>query len=119
MQAANPPTPKVTLLGPSGVGKTNLVRSLIGAAIPTTYIPTLGVEVHAVSLNGRNYNVWDCAGWDSIYRGLGEDAYSIAADYLVFMGVQANDPHIAHLLSVAPGAQVVILPAGATPADLP
>lgn len=105
--------PKVVLVGPAGAGKSAIVRQALGIAQPTTYTPTIGVEVNPVTVNGSTYNVWDCAGWDGLYAGL-RDTYAIQADYLIFVGVNANDANVGHYSRISPNAQVIHLSPGDT-----
>jgi GTPase SAR1 family protein len=75
---------KIVLIGPPGVGKTNMVRTLKGEG-GQPYTPTLGVDVHPIRVQGTNvcFNVWDCAG-DPRFRGLGQ-GYFIASHACVVM----------------------------------
>jgi GTPase SAR1 family protein len=60
-------SPKVVLLGASGVGKTNLSRVLAGCRPRQTHIPTFGVEIAPVT-SRHKYSIWDLAG-DPKYGG--------------------------------------------------
>lgn len=75
-------TKKISLLGNAGVGKTKWVHSLMGSHI-NTYNPTLGVEVHPYTKDGRCFNIWDIAG-DPRYCGLG-DGYLVGSDHALIM----------------------------------
>jgi len=45
------PTYKVALLGPSEIGKTKWVYSLLQGNTLNKYIPTIGVEVHPITID--------------------------------------------------------------------
>ena len=77
---------KVIFVGNAKVGKTTVLRELMGFEQHTTYEPTLGVDVHKYnSPTGETFNIWDCAG-DPRFMGLA-DGYYIEADIaFVFTG---------------------------------
>ncbi len=78
---------KIVVVGPKGCGKTTWVRSLMN--MPTMeYKRTLGVEVHMVNINDREFEFWDTAG-DPNVGGL-RDGYYVNADAIVLMG-DANE----------------------------
>lgn len=104
---------KIVLVGPTNTGKTSRVREAMGTPpSPTSPVsPTLGVEVHVLTINGTSYNVWDCAGWDGPFAGL-RDTYVIGADYLVFVGANANTYEVTQYSQVAHNATIVHLAIG-------
>jgi GTPase SAR1 family protein len=58
---------KICVLGDAGIGKTKVIRELVGDVNPDqeyTYYPTLGVEVSPF----RNLGIWELAG-DDRYQG--------------------------------------------------
>lgn len=97
---------KCVFIGDAAVGKTAYLKQLYFNNFEERYIPTLGVEVHPLSLlisteekrrdpqNPRNLidlikmkkivvNVWDCAG-DARFGGL-RDGYWLMADMAIIM----------------------------------
>jgi small GTP-binding protein len=94
---------KIVLLGDAGVGKTTLIKHLLFNDPPSDYVPTLGVEVHPLTLDEENFNVWDCAG-DARYGGLREGYYIGAYKCIIMHNgtinpewerlVKSTNPHI-------------------------
>lgn len=78
---------KLVLVGDGGVGKTSLVKKHLTGEFQKKYIPTLGVEVHALHFNTTYgpivFNVWDTAGQEK-FGGL-RDGYYVHAQCAVVM----------------------------------
>jgi len=76
------PTFKVCVFGEGGSGKTTFVKRVKFGDYDRRYIPTMGVEVHPLTLYTNNgpvtLNVWDCAGQER-FGGL-RDGYYVQAD---------------------------------------
>lgn len=72
---------KIIFISHSPIGKTNLIRSFLGASQNITYIPTIGVEVHPIIHQGYVYNIWDTAS-NVKYGGL-RDGYYLNADMAI------------------------------------
>ena len=72
---------KVILAGSFGVGKSQLVRAMLGYPRSPKYIATLGCDVHPVVYNNDIFDIWDCAGQDK-FIGL-SDGYFIGAHCIV------------------------------------
>ncbi|UYP46642.1 hypothetical protein NEF87_002927 [Candidatus Lokiarchaeum ossiferum] len=78
-------SPKISIVGHSGVGKTTITRLLQNATVPLTHLPTISGEVQYVSDDKINLSLWDFAGqeefeflWDKFLRG--SDAVLIITD---------------------------------------
>lgn len=84
---------KVIVVGSGGVGKTSIVRELLGAQFKTKYTPTIEVAVHTLDFETSKgpirFNVWDCAGKEGL-TGL-KDGYYIKAQAVVFV-FDLSDP---------------------------
>ena len=79
---------KVILLGDSGVGKTYLYKRLVTNEIPTTCVPTLGMDFQTKDMNlDENLNfkldIWDTAGQEK-FRAVNRTYYS-EADLVFFV----------------------------------
>jgi len=78
---------KIVLVGDGGVGKTTLVKRHLDGGFERRYIPTLGVEVHALRFSTNcgliRLNVWDTAGQERM-GGL-RDGYYIQAQGAILM----------------------------------
>jgi len=80
----NRATYKVALDGPSGVGKSWMVRAMFSPTTPTMVVPTMGVEVHPICYGEDElYNMWDMGGHPT-RRGIGE-GYYVGSDLALFM----------------------------------
>lgn len=78
---------KLVLVGDGRVGKSAFVQHHLIGEFQTSYLPTLGVEVHPLTLKTnkglKHFNVWDCAGQER-FGGL-RDAYYTNADCAIVM----------------------------------
>ena len=79
---------KLILVGDSAAGKSSWVRSLRSLPPLNVHIPTMGVEVHPITLpstGGKNviFKFWDTAG-DPRFIGLG-DGYYINSDCAIVL----------------------------------
>lgn len=104
---------KVVLIGDSRVGKTTFIKKLAYGEFEKKHIPTLGVEVHPFSLNGKKFNVWDCAG-DPRFTGF-KDGYYIQSDAAIIFADSTNAKSIKNIekwrsefAKVAPNAKVLV-----------
>lgn len=105
---------KVALIGDGGVGKTSLVLRQCNGKFEKKYIPTMGTDVHPVTLFGQTYNIWDCAGQEK-FGGL-RDGYYIRADACICMfdytsksTFDSVPEWIKSFLRVSPGKPVIIV----------
>ena len=87
---------KIVMIGDAEIGKTRLVRKAQGIItrkddLFTTskgsdeyspYVPTIGVDVFCVEIDGKTFNVWDCAGQEK-FEGLREGYYIGASGAIV------------------------------------
>lgn len=72
-------TLKVSIIGYGGVGKTTLVKLLSGGIPPTSYVPTVAIDIEkleGVRIGTYEVSTWDFAGqerfrklWDLYFRG--------------------------------------------------
>lgn len=78
---------KIVLVGDGGVGKTTFLNRYLDGDFTKKYIPTLGVEVHPISIKIENevsrFDIWDCAGQEK-FGGL-RDGYFINSDACILM----------------------------------
>lgn len=78
---------KVILVGDGGVGKTSLCKRHVSGEFQKSYIPTLGVQVHAMKFSTNCgevvFNVWDTAGQEK-FGGL-RDGYYVHAQCCIVM----------------------------------
>lgn len=78
---------KLVLVGDGGVGKTSLAKRHVTGEFQSSYVPTLGVQVHRLRFNTNCgeivFNVWDTAGQEK-FGGL-RDGYYMHADCCVVM----------------------------------
>jgi GTP-binding nuclear protein Ran len=88
------PCLKVCVMGASGLGKTTWVKRLMTGDFEGRHIPTLGVEVHPLSLQTNEgmvtFNLWDVAGLDK-YRGLGDAYFLQAQGGILFLTSDVRD----------------------------
>ena len=86
---------KVCFVGNAQTGKTNMVRQLLNQPMSSNnnyYVATLGVEVHPYHVNGKTYNIWDCAG-NIKFGGLREGYYIGGQIFIIFTGGdETNNP---------------------------
>jgi len=84
---------KLVLVGDGGVGKTSLVKRHITGEFLSSYVPTLGVEVHSLrfstSCGDIVFNVWDTAGQEK-FGGLREGYYVHAECCIVMFDVTSR-----------------------------
>lgn len=78
---------KLVLVGDGGVGKTSLAKRHQTGEFQSSYVPTLGVQVHSLRF-GTNcgdlvFNVWDTAGQEK-FGGL-RDGYYLHGDCCITM----------------------------------
>lgn len=83
---------KVSLVGSAQVGKSTYVHRIECPEEPIhgKYVPTIGVDVSQVSVDGIQIMIWDLAGQER-YGGL-RDAYLISAD-VVFVVAKDMDEY--------------------------
>ena len=95
---------KICLVGGPGVGKDAMLDMMINGKLKGDYVslssnqmstagnthykPTVGVEVHPLTVNERHLMIWNCAG-DDRYSGL-QDGYLVGADAVVYVFSKAN-----------------------------
>jgi GTP-binding nuclear protein Ran len=88
------PTLKVCVIGASGLGKTTWVKRLATGDFTWKHIPTLGVEVHPLTLRTNHgpviFNLWDVAGLDK-YRGLGDGYFIQSHGAILFLTSDVED----------------------------
>ena len=86
---------KVCFVGNAQTGKTNMVRQLLNQPMSSNnnyYVATLGVEVHPYHVNGKTYNIWDCAG-NIKYGAIRGGKYLHGQIFIIFIGGnEANNP---------------------------
>lgn len=76
---------KIVFIGNGGCGKTTYLNMLRTGNFERKYIPTMGVEVHPIRVDGVDdltFNCWDCAGQER-FGGLQEEYYKGAHTILV------------------------------------
>ena len=99
------PTYKVCLIGAARSGKSAFCRDALGSDFKENYVPTLGVEVHPLTLHTTigdvMLNLWDIAG-DERYGGLGDGYYIQSKAAIVFCDVTRPEsiPDSENLLQV-------------------
>lgn len=80
-------THKIALVGNSGVGKTTWIKQLLCNTFEMQHIPTVGVEVHPITLfkDGKPtcYNMWDISGLEQ-FGGL-RDGYLVGTQGAIVM----------------------------------
>jgi GTP-binding nuclear protein Ran len=92
---ANQPTKsiKIVFIGNGGCGKTTYIKMTRTANFESKYIPTMGVEVHPITMDGFVFNCWDCAGQER-YGGLQEGyyfgAHTIMICFTVYSKLEVN-----------------------------
>jgi len=115
---AGVPIYKLILVGEGEVGKTTWLRKLRTGEFENVYVPTLGVEVHGITISTNEgdirFNIWDCSGVEA-YRGLGS-GYYINGDCAIVMGDLFNPlsmekipEWIEEVKSVIPNAPLVVV----------
>lgn len=57
---------KVSLIGPCGVGKTNMIRKILGLEFEKKYYPTTFVSTCEITIEGKKLEVYDFAGQEPI-----------------------------------------------------
>ena len=81
---------KFILIGPSGAGKTSILKKLINNTFTEKIPPTIGVEYMLRSFQIRNENVniqiWDTAGQER-YRSLSKSYYRNAVGVLIVFDI--------------------------------
>jgi small GTP-binding protein len=111
---------KVVLVGPGGVGKTSLIKSLMGEDFSSRYIATSVIESHFIKdfrlfgLNLKVANIWDTAGQEK-FPVLSEGLY-IGAIYGIIM-LQADQPnnvkdfqhYFAKVREISPNAKIILV----------
>ena len=84
---------KCMVIGDAGIGKTTYINNMLTDKYIDRYIPTLGVEVHPLTLETSKgkviFNCWDCAGQPR-FQGLGAKLYGIKADCAIVMYDNTN-----------------------------
>ena len=107
---------KVILIGDKKTGKTAYLDNIRYSTYNNEYIPTMGVNVHPISLN-TNYGeyifkIWDTAG-DDKYGGMREGYYIEADACIVFYTENSDhvktDKLLKKFLEINPDAEVVIV----------
>lgn len=112
------PTYKCVLLGDSQCGKTTFVMKVLNGEYIEKYVPTLGVEVHPITIKTSSgpvrFNVWDTAGQEQ-YAGLGEEYYR-GADCAIIMYDVTDESSCLHIedwdkkiLKVRPDIPIVLV----------
>lgn len=66
---------KVVIVGDARVGKSALLKRMLGQGFKENYIPTLGCDTLQLTKRGVNYDVWDTAG-DPRFQGLGSSYWN-------------------------------------------
>lgn len=78
---------KIALIGDGGVGKSSFLMRHVADTFSAVYVPTLGVDVHSVTLNTSYgqivFDVWDTAGQEK-FSGM-RDGYYIGASAAIVM----------------------------------
>jgi GTP-binding nuclear protein Ran len=75
---------KVVLIGDGCVGKTSFVNRVHNPdSFDFEYIPTRGVDITSIEIDGVAFDVWDCAGQEE-FEGL-RDGYFVGADCVIIM----------------------------------
>ena len=67
---------KVAFIGAPRVGKTTLIKLLIGENLPKKYQPTIGLDFGRIQLGQNEFSLWDLAGqeqfaflWEMFLKG--------------------------------------------------
>ncbi len=63
-------TIKVCLFGDSGSGKTSIIEKSLGHEIPIDHRPDIGYGATLIQNGDQAYDVWDCAGCESVGPGI-------------------------------------------------
>ncbi len=100
---------KIVLVGGGATGKTTFShRALTGKLLLEKYTPTIGVEVHKVRVDGREFIIWDMAGKPK-YQGMGAELYLCSDGCIAFYSSNRalTDKYVADFLNQNPNAPVV------------
>ncbi|KAM7534427.1 hypothetical protein Aperf_G00000113671 [Anoplocephala perfoliata] len=85
---------KVVLLGESGVGKTSLIRAVVGEPFNPTMISTIGIDFVVKTFNVDHYRIqlqiWDTAGQER-YRSLAASTFRDAKAFVIVYDVTSRD----------------------------
>jgi GTP-binding nuclear protein Ran len=97
---------KIVTIGDAMTGKTKWTNSLLGANNQIPYVPTLGVDVHPVSVANHSIilNIWDTAGEERFTGPI--EAYYIESDVAIVFG-QNTDSWVSKFKGVCPNARVI------------
>ena len=73
---------KILLVGDYGVGKTTFLQRFVNGQFERKYIPTIGVELAELIVNGQKFIVWDFAGQER-FSVLQEGMYTGASHCII------------------------------------
>lgn len=73
---------KIIVVGNAKVGKTVLIRDLLGETFKDKYEPTIGVDFAVLQRGAIKFNIWDIAGQDR-FKGISEVYYK-STDIIIF-----------------------------------
>ena len=107
---------KIVLVGANATGKTALVHQALTGKFLGPSKPTLGVAVHKLWVDGRDFRVWDTAGKPK-NRGLGAGYYKWADGCIAFYLSKSDaraltDKYVEDFLRENPNAPVVYVWSG-------
>lgn len=78
-------SPKISLIGFSGVGKTTITKLIRSEEIPTKHIPTITGDIATIQIGNLQFRLWDFAGqeqfsflWNNFIKG--SDAVLLITD---------------------------------------
>lgn len=101
------------LVGNGNTGKTSYAKVLREVEIFSSYVATLGVEVHPVRKGTTTFNVWDTAGQPALL-GIKEGYYSRSQCCMVFCdntprSVESIPDHIREVKRICGDIPIVIV----------
>jgi GTPase SAR1 family protein len=73
---------RVAMIGPSGVGKSSLVRRIGGAPFDPRYVQTEGKEYHVLDFPGIRFEITEYAGKEQ-FRGISQEELDAIRAYIV------------------------------------
>jgi GTP-binding nuclear protein Ran len=86
---------KIVFIGNGGCGKTSYLNMVRTGKFESKYIPTIGVKVHLIQIDGMTFNCWDCAGQER-FGGL-QEAYYIGAHTIMICFTESSKSEVKNI----------------------